>query len=540
MHRNNTAPVIHHGPLWSTDAELPTHAPLLESIDTDVCIVGAGIAGLSTAYFLARAGKRVAVVDKGRLCEGMTQFTTAHLASALDVRYTDLERTHGAEGARLAARSHTAAIDQIESIVNSESIDCGFCRVDGYLFLGPDDTEQTLDLEMAAAHRAGLGGVRKLRNLPHRGGIGGPCLVFPNQAQFHPIKYLVGVARCITRDGGLIHTHTSADRIEGGDLGHVYAGRHVVTADSVVVATNSPVNDRFAIHTKQSGYRTYVIGARIPAGSLPLALYWDTEDPCHYVRLQNAPSVVAPPPYDNAPEDDNPAGFDNVSQWDSPHEILIVGGEDHKVGQADDTQERYGRLESWARRHFPAMGDIEFEWSGQVMNTVDGLAFIGRNPLDSPNVFICTGDNGSGMTHGTVAGILLSDLILGRENPWEALYEPSRKSLATLGEYLKQNVNTAAQFRDWLTPGNVESTAEIPLDSGAILRDGVSKIAVYRDGNGKLFKRSAVCPHLGGIVRWNPEAKSWDCPCHGSRFNRFGEAIMGPANTPLAHLDPEL
>lgn len=535
MHRNNTLPVIHEGPLWSIGHHMPPHSPLTQSIETDVCIVGAGIAGLSTAYRLAREGKRVVVLDDGGLSEGATRFTTAHLSSAIDAGYMEIERIHGAKGARLAAQSHAEAIDQIEEIVREESIDCGFLRVDGYLFLGPKDKEETLDRELVAAHRAGLCGVRKLRRLPLGRGDRGPCLLFPRQAQFHPLRYLAGVARAIVRDGGLLFTHTSVDRIEGGTPAHVFAGRHVVTADHVVVATNSPINDRLAIHSKQAGFMSYVIGARVPAGSVSKALYWDTEAPYHYVRLEVAPDTGRPPMDENAPGDENPPGYNS----DATHEILIVGGEDHKVGQADEAQERYGRLETWARTLFPTMEDVVFTWSGQVIQTVDGLAHIGRNPLDSANVFLCTGDNGMGMTHGTIAGLLITDLIMGRENPWASLYDPSRKTLPSLGSFIKQNLNVAVQFRDWFTSGDVRSTAEIPLDSGAILRDGLTKIAVYRDGDGRLFKYSAVCPHLGGIVRWNPDAKSWDCPCHGSRFDKYGATTMGPANAPLSPLDAD-
>lgn len=536
MYTVNTARPVQNQPLWSVGFQMPVHTPLSRSIETDVCVVGAGIAGLSTAYMLAKAGKRVVVLEDGALCEGMTQFTTAHLSNAIDNRYTEIERLHGAHGARLAAHSHTSAINQIEYIVETEGIECAFLRVDGYLFPGPEQEEGLLDREMQAAHRAGLDAVRKLDRMP-LGSMGdGPCLLFPNQGQFHPLRYLAGVAAAIVRDGGLVFTHTHADRIEGGAPAHVFAGRLVVTADSVVVATNTPVNDRFAIHTKQAGYMSYVIGARIPAGSVPNALYWDTEDPYHYVRIESAPAGDSPPADENAPGDENPPPYEQPSS-DPMYDILIVGGEDHKVGQAEDTQERYSRLESWARLHFPAMEDVEFEWAGQVMETVDGLAYIGKNPVDSENVFIVTGDSGMGMTHGTIAGMLLTDLIFGRENPWAELYDPSRKTPSALGRYIKENINTALQYWDWITPADAGSTTQIAPDSGAILRDGLAKVAVYRDESGRLFKCSAVCPHLGGIVRWNPEAKSWDCPCHGSRFDKFGAVIMGPANVSLARLD---
>jgi glycine/D-amino acid oxidase-like deaminating enzyme/nitrite reductase/ring-hydroxylating ferredoxin subunit len=499
--------------LWAATAKMPTYSPLKENIRVDVCIVGAGIAGLTTAYLLTQVGKSVVLLDDGPLAGGMTEVTTAHLSNAIDDRYFEIERLHGETGARLAAESHTAAINRIEAIAKNEKIECDFERLDGYLFLSPGEKEEFLDRELAAVRRAGLNGVNKVQRAPLASFDTGPCLCFPNQGQFHPLKYLAGLAKAIARDGGRAFTQTHADRIEGGSPARITAGSQVVTADAVVVATNTPINDLLTIHTKQAPYMTYVIGAKVPRGSVAKALYWDTQDPYHYVRLQGAQNRLG------------------------EGDILIVGGEDHKTGQADDTQERHARLETWARERFPMMEQTVFTWAGQVMETIDGLAFIGRNPLDQDNVFIVTGDSGMGMTHGTIAGMLLMDLILGRENPWATLYDPSRKTLRAAGEYAKEALNMAAQYTDWLTPGDVHSMDEVAKESGAVLRRGLTKIAVYRDERGELHERSAVCPHLGCIVGWNSTEKTWDCPCHGSRFDRLGQVINGPANTDLAEVE---
>ena len=481
---------------------MPQFSPLEENAYVDVCVVGAGISGLTTAYLLARAGKRVAVIDDGPIAGGMTQMTTAHLTNQLDDRYFELEKLHGREAARLAADSHTAAIDRIETIVRQERIDCDFTRLDGYLFLAEGDSRETLERELEAAHRAGLRAVEILERAPFTSFDTGPCLRFPDQGQFHPLKYLARLVEAIQHEGGRIFTGSHAQQIEGGVPALVHVGTHVVTADAVVVATNVPVNDRVAIHTKQAPYMTYVVGARVPRGSVPNVLAWDTGDPYHYIRLYE--------------------------------DLLIVGGEDHKTGQATDTPERYARLEAWARTHFPLMGPIEFNWGGQVMETQDYLAFIGRNPMDHENVYIATGDSGMGITHGTIAGMLLSDLILGRTNPWESLYDPSRVTLRAAGEFARENSNVALQYTQWLTGGDVASADEIGPGSGAIVRRGLEKVAVYRDEHGRVHERLAKCPHLGCVVQWNPAETTWDCPCHGSRFDRYGKVINGPANSDLA------
>ena len=491
-----------------------------QRVTADVCIVGAGIAGLTTAYNLARAGRQVVVLDAGSVADGESSRTTAQLASEIDDRYFEIERLHGEKGARLVAESQQAAINFIEHTAAAESIECGFERLPGYLFLGPQDLPNLLERELAAAQRAGLP-VERLESTPLPSGAAnvGPCLRFSRQGQFDPLRYLGGLARAIRRLGGRIYPHVRAGDIEGDKTTARVAfadafegGQHrgVVQAGAVVVATNTPYNDRVVIHTKQGAYRSYVIAARVPAGSVERALFWDTLDPYHYVRLQ---------------ADD--AGHEGT-------ELLIVGGEDHKTGQDDlPPEERFLRLEAWTRGHFPTAGEVVYRWSGQVMEPEDGLPFIGRNPLDGANVYLATGDSGMGMTNGTVAGLLLADLILDRPNPWATLYDPARKTLGSLGEFLHENLNTGKQYLDLVTPGDVASPDDITPGEGAIIRRGLSKVAVYKEENGALHCVSAICPHLGGVVRWNAEAKSWDCPCHGSRFATDGTILNGPSPSGL-------
>jgi hypothetical protein len=278
-------------PLWTVTAKMPSFPPLNENLHADVCVVGAGIAGLTTAYLLTEAGKRVVVLDDGPLAGGMSSATTAHLSNAIDDSSFEIERIHGHEGARLAVASHTAAIHRIEAIVQKEKIQCDFERLSGYLFLPPGESEVLLDPELAAAHNSGLSDVEKIARVPWPDFDTGPCLRFPNQGQFHPLKYLAGLAKAIDRDGGRLFTKSHADEIKGGAPARIKVGRHEVTADAVVVATNVPVNDLLAIHTKQAPYMTYVIGAQVPRGPVQKALYWDTEDPYHYIRLQSCTSV---------------------------------------------------------------------------------------------------------------------------------------------------------------------------------------------------------------------------------------------------------
>lgn len=501
--------------VWMATASLPPFGPLQANEHADVCVIGAGIAGLSVAYFLAKTGKSVIVLDDGPIASGETERTTAHLSTALDDRYVGLERVHGERGARLAAESHAVAIDTIERIVTEERIDCDFARLDGYLFNDPDGAPDLLERELEAAHRAGLEDVELVERAPLISYHTGQALLFPRQGQLHPLKYLAGLALAIVRRGGRIFVDTHATGVHGG------ASPRVTTRDgkriacrAIVVATNTPINDRIAIHTRQTAYRTYVVGLTVPVGTVPKVLYWDTADPYHYVRLQ--------PALPNGPK--------------PSRDLLIVGGEDHRTGQANDAELRFGRLEQWTRARFPMAADVRFRWSGQVMEPTDGLAFIGHSPVDEPNVYIATGDSGHGMTHGTIAGLLLTDLIEGRANRWESLYDPSRHRRGDVEEFVRDNANIAAQYVDWITGGDVNRETLIPPESGAIVRHGLVKVAVYRDEAGKFHECSATCPHLGGIVAWNEAEKTWDCPVHGSRFDCLGRVLNGPANADLQPL----
>jgi glycine/D-amino acid oxidase-like deaminating enzyme/nitrite reductase/ring-hydroxylating ferredoxin subunit len=442
--------------------------------------------------------------------------TTAHLTCALDDRFYEIEKTFGEEGSKKAVESHLAAIDWIEKTVKEEKIDCHFERVDGYLFIHPTDTKDNLEKELEASQKAGLS-TEWMDQVPAMSSESGPCLRFPNQGQFHIMRYLHGLAKAITRLGGVIYTKTHARHINGKGA---ECNGYKVTAAHIVVATNSPVNDFVAIHTKQFPYRTYVIGTKVPKGSLPHALWWDTGD-------QNSKWVTAPYHYIR------------LEELNETHDLLIVGGEDHKTGQANEEQipeeERYKALIDWTQKRFPMMEEIIYRWSGQVMEPVDYMAFIGKNPGDD-NVYIITGDSGNGMTHGTLGGILISDLIQGVENKWADLYSPKRTPLKVPKTYLSEVFNMVKQYGDYITKADINEIEELKKGEGAILAKGIKRFAVYRDDENKVHAFSAVCPHMGCVLRWNGEERSFDCPCHGSRFTKEGLVINGPATVGLERI----
>lgn len=502
--------------IWDLTAPVPALPVLTRVEDIDVCIIGAGIAGLTTAYELVRTGRRVLVLDDGPLAGGETARTTAHLSTAFDDEYHEVEKMHGAEVARLLGESFRAGVDAIERIVLEEQIECGFVRLDGWWVPSTENADGRLAAEFEAARRAGFTDVELVEAHPLANIFQGRALRFPRQAQFHVLRYMAGLAEAVRRRGGSIVTGAHVETVDDApdDAGsctvHLDDGR-TLRAAQVVVATNSPIIDRVAMHTKQTPYRTYVIAARVPAGAVPPVLFWDTDKKYHYVRLLDGPQAAP-----------------------GESDVLIVGGEDHKTGQSDNENAAFDRLETWTRARFPIEG-IEARWSGQVLEPVDYLAFIGRNP-GSRKLWIVTGDSGNGMTHGTIAALLLPALLDGQQHPWEAMYAPSRVTVTipTVVEYLKETLNVAAQYADLVSGGEVENVSEVPAGEGRIIRRGVHKLAVFRPQEGAVLVRSAVCPHLGCIVDWNAAEKSWDCPCHGSRFATDGSVINGPSPMPLA------
>ena len=373
--------------------------------------------------------------------------------------------------------------------MRTEEIDCDFTRLDGFLFLGGDDEPALLDQELEAAHRAGLTEVTRVEQIPGRGKTLGPALRFPRQGRFHVLKYLAGLARAIEARGGKIFCGTRVEKIEGGSPAMVTTStQNTVAADHVVVCTNGPISDMVVTHTKMAPYRTFVVAFEVPKGSISDALYWDTLHPYHYVRLQ---------------------------RLDDARDALIVGGEDHKTAHHDDAAKRFENLETWTRERFASAGARIAQWSGQVLETNDYLAFIGKNPDGAEHVWLATGDSG----HGDDARHDRRPVALrrcsrarrtrGRRSSTRSASRCTRASSATLA---KEAADVALQFGDYVTPGQVDDVASIPAGEGRVIRRGAHKVAVYKDDAGRVHERSAACTHVKCIVDWNTRGEELGLP----------------------------
>ena len=487
-------------------------AAVLDRADhADVAVIGSGIAGLSCAYELLNRGRSVVVIDRGEIGSGMTARTTAHLASALDDDFTKLVKARGIDCARKLYKSLLASINRIEEIQSVESIDCDFARVDGYWILAPGTSASRLDEELEACEKIGVRVFDCRQQTPLHAERLVRSLRFPAQARLHPTKYLAGLAGSIKRKGGRLFANTCAESIEQtqGKMVITTARGHKLRATDVIVATNSPVNVQVPIHTKQAPYRTYAIAAPIPLSELPDALYWDTHDPYHYVRLQPLSERT---------------------------NVVIIGGEDHKSGEVDDGEHRFASLESWARDRLPKMGEVTHRWSGQCLEPTDHVGFIGQSP-DDEHIFIVSGDSGQGMTNGVISGMLIADLLTVGSSPWAELYDPSRKIGSKIGAFFSENVTPLVNLTEYLSAADITSVEKLKAGEGRIVRSGLKKIAACRDIDGELHVRSASCTHLGCVVHWNSLEQCWDCPCHGSQFAADGTALNGPAVSPLEEVD---
>ena len=499
--------------LWMETNVLADAGSAQGHLKADTVIIGSGMAGLSAAYELAQVGRKIVVVDRGPICGGMTARTTAHLGSICDDGLSDLIDRRGKDMARLFWQSQDAAIDRIEEIVRLHNIDCDFRRLDGLLFpaidMDGDKARKQLDQEFEAAGEVGAA-VERVTGVALRGLETTPALRYPDQGTFHPLKYLRALASIVIEKDGLILANSPVVKIEESEDGVRVTTESgaTVTADHAIVATNSPINNRVELHSKMAPYRTYAMAFALPANTLPDALYWDLADPYHYVRLSRGA--------------------------DGRH-MLIVGGEDHKSGEADDGSVRFAALEKWARALVSSLGEEVHRWSGQVMNTVDYCGFIGLNPGDT-RILVATGDSGQGITHGALAGILLKELIVDGSSRWEEAYRPSRKPARAIATYVSENVTALKNFAEYVLPGGVENVEDLQPGQGGLLSDGLRRLAVCRDMDGTLHVRSAVCTHLGCHVNWNGTEQCWDCPCHGSQFAPDGSVLNGPALSPLAEV----
>ncbi|KAI1477980.1 DAO-domain-containing protein [Daldinia eschscholtzii] len=518
-----TNPVWIHGDPFT---QRPHFTPLSEDIETDVCIIGAGIAGISLAYELINRGREVVLVEARDVLAGETGRTSGHLSNALDDMYPEIAKKHGEEGAKAAAESHTWALNRVGEIAKELGIDCEYRHLPGYRVSqyqrGTEEYKKDLEEIKEDAELAKKLGIDATfdENLTVKGWDGKPDQrggsIFAKQAAFHPTKYLNGVLKWL-KEQPRFRCYTSTrvlsvkeKGVEVLGLGHKYVqveteAGNTISCEHAVETTNVPLQ-KLSVIVQMEWNRTYCIAMRVPKGSIDDILLYDTDDPYKYIRFTHC---------------------------DEKDDYMVIGGEDHKVGQ-EDSRGHFEALEKWARERFPQAKSVDYQWSGQIFEPVDYMAYIGKNQ-GCKRIYVATGDSGNGLTHGVIAGKLIADEIEDKPNSWSSLYSPKRvggviKSAPTM---IQNDLQVNLQYKR-LLQSDIQDIEDLKPGCGGVLNPTASKpIAVYKDENGNVTKMSALCPHMGGVVCWNSVEKSWDCPVHGSRFGEKGLAIQGPAKANL-------
>jgi glycine/D-amino acid oxidase-like deaminating enzyme/nitrite reductase/ring-hydroxylating ferredoxin subunit len=493
------------GPSFWIETTPDTDYPALtDGASVDVAVVGAGITGVTAAVLLKRAGKTVALIDARRIVRGATGYTTAKVTAGHGLSYTKIRDTFSADGARTYAQANLGALERIAQFVSEDGIDCDFERRPNYAFAEDDEQAQQVEQEVEAERDAGLP-VSLVRETPLPFDVTA-AVRMEDQAQFHPRKYLLALAKTIPGDGSHVFENSRVTHVKDGDICEVVTERGVLRAQDVIVATHLPFLDRGLFFTKAYPHRSYAVAAPIGDAPDPEGMYINAGTPTRSVRTLR-----------------------------DGHQVLIqVGGNGHKTGDEDDTPSRYDQLEEYLREHWPGAGEVRYRWSTQDYMAHDQVPYVGRLRRGSKHLLVATGYSKWGMTNGTAAAMILSDRILGRENAWAGLFDSKRLRPNRTMSFLKENASAGLHFfADRLSRADRRSAESLKPGEGALIRVRGRKTAVYRDEEGTLHALSPVCQHLYCVVDWNPAERSWDCPCHGSRYAADGRVIQGPTTKDL-------
>ncbi|MDP8942834.1 MAG: FAD-dependent oxidoreductase [Actinomycetota bacterium] len=492
--------------LWVDTAPKTTYPTLQPDLSVDVAIAGGGIVGLTAALLLKRAGKRVAVVEAGRVGTGVTGHTTGKISSLQQITYTQIRSKFGKKGARAYGEANEAAIEQVASLVADEGIDCDFQRRDNYTWTELPQGLSTIQREAELAEELGLP-ASFTEDVPLPFPVAG-AVRFTDQAQFHPLKYLAGLAERVDGDGSHVFEETRALDVDHGRPCTLKTDKGELTADDVIVATNVPFTLRGLYFARSHPHRSYLIAVRL-RGELPTSM-----------SINDQSNVRSLMPYSV-----------NGTQ------LLLVGGEGHKSGQGGDIAERYRALEQFARDRFD-VESVEYRWATQDGIPVDKVPYVGRLTRFTRHTYVATGFRKWGLSNGTAAAMILSDTITGGdERSWAKLFRSTRlKPFASARSYVTENANSGRRLMLDRFGRPKLTLDELANGEGAVIKQGREKLAAYRDDQGTLHAVSPVCTHLQCIVEFNNAERTWDCPCHGSRFDHRGEVLQGPA---VERLEPK-
>ena len=502
----NLEPMSQGGPsFWIATTPETDYPALTDGVSVDVAVVGAGITGITAATLLKRAGKTVALIESKRIVHGASGYTTAKVTAGHGAGYSKIRKAFGEDGIRTYAQAQEAAIERIAQFVEEDGIDCDFERRPHYVYAESEDEVSQLRQETEVERQAGLDATL-VDETPLPFGVAA-ALRLDNQAQFHPRKYLLALAATIPGDGSHVFEESRVHDVDQGEPCEVRTEQGVVRAKDVILATHLPILDSGLFFTKAYPHRSYAVAAPIGDAPDPQGMYINSGTPTRSIRTLR----------------------------DGDRVFIQVGGNGHKTAAEDDTPARYDQLDQFLREHWPEAGEIEHRWSTQDYMPHDQVPYVGRLRRRSEHLYAATAYNKWGMTNGTAAAMILTDGVLGRPNPWAELYDSKRLVRRSgLTSFLRENA--AAGFHlvaDRLARAGRATVDELKPGEGTLVRVRGRKTAVYRDEQGTLHGLLPVCQHLYCLVDWNQAERTWDCPCHGSRYAGDGRAIQGPTTKDL-------
>lgn len=488
-------------PFWRSSLTFPSFPKVETDMTTEVLVVGGGITGITSAYLLAKQGVQVTLIEAGEILNGTTGHTTAKITAQHGLIYDKLITDHGETKAKLYYEANKEGMNFIKETIDEHSIDCNLTMQDAYVYANTDEYVSAIQKELRAYHKLKIQG-EYADNIP----FSIPCkaaIIMKDQAQFHPLKYLLALTSPILEDGGKIYEQTTAMKIEDGDKPTVLTeDGHKITCDHVIVASHFPFNDEMGLYfARVHVKRSYVLGIKTNQ-EYPGGMFYSADTPSRSLRYT---------------EDDG-------------EKLILVGGEGHKTGQGISTIKHYEALQEFSSQYFD-VEDIPYRWSAQDIVTPDGLPFVGPATSNHPRVLIATGYAKWGMTNGTIAAKILTDRILQKANRYEDLYTPAR--FDGIKNMIKDNADVAKHMIQGKLSILHKTPDDLGTDEGAIVKVNGDKAGCYRDKEGQLFIVDSTCTHMGCEVEWNSGDRTWDCPCHASRFSITGEVLEGPAVEPL-------
>ena len=495
-------------PFWR-EISLPPFEKLTENLTVDVAIVGGGITGITAGYLLRKEGLKVAILEAGTILNGTTGHTTAKITAQHGLIYDELIQHFGEEKARLYYQSADNALNFVKKTIQEKSIDCDFSEEDAFIYSITDEYASKIQKEADAYQTLGING-SLLTSIPFDIPVKN-ALMMKGQAQFHPLKYLKQLVLDFIEAGGLIFEQTTATDIEDGDDPKIITREgHRVSCKYVISASHFPFFDGMGLYfTRMYAERSYIIGVKTKR-PFPGGMYISADDPTRSLRYT---------PVNGEP-------------------LVLIGGENHKTGQGPDTMLHYLALEAFAEKTL-GIEEYVYRWSAQDLITLDKVPYIGPVTADKPNILVATGYRKWGMTNGTTAAMLLTDIILKKENPYRDLFSPSRfkKADPDIKKFISFNANVAGHLLKGKLEFVPKDPSDLQIDEGSVVMVNGKRAGAYKDPEGKLHIVDTTCTHLGCECEWNHGERTWDCPCHGSRYSYDGEVLNGPTEKPLRKIE---